>query len=436
VDIGAIEFIHRRLVELRDAGKAILLVSVELEEILALSDRILVMAGGQISGEVAAREADTVSLGLLMGGINSEIRTTVHLAALGAIERAAGTQSAGRLAGDRPGHLDDWRRSVGMPATAGQRCLGSGEGIGYTLFYTTGFIFTGLAVATAFHAGLFNIGGEGQAYLAGLGVTLVVLAFDHTLPPLVLVPLCILAAMGFGAAWAFIPGWLQAKRGSHIVVTTIMFNFIAYSLMLYLIGHHLIEAGSQNPTTREFGHNAWIAIHQVAAGMGISCPVPAQPDFHHGLAGLRLFYLLVWHSRWGFQLRTVGVNESAARYAGINVSKTIMLAMCISGALSGFAAINELLGSTHRMNVSFTNGVGFVGIAVALMGRNHPVGIILSALLFGGLTQGGLELSFEKPVITREMIIFIQGLIILFCGALENLFEPFIAGLFKRKEDK
>jgi simple sugar transport system permease protein len=151
--------------------------------------------------------------------------------------------------------------------------FGSGEGIGYTLFYTTGFIFTGLAVATAFHAGLFNIGGEGQAYLAGLGVTLVVLAFDHTLPPLVLVPLCILAAMGFGAAWAFIPGWLQAKRGSHIVVTTIMFNFIAYSLMLYLIGHHLIEAGSQNPTTREFGHNAWIpALHQVAAGMGIQLP--------------------------------------------------------------------------------------------------------------------------------------------------------------------
>jgi simple sugar transport system permease protein len=290
-------------------------------------------------------------------------------------------------------------------------------------------------VATAFHAGLFNIGGEGQAYLAGLGVTLVVLAFDHTLPPLVLVPLCILAAMGFGAAWAFIPGWLQAKRGSHIVVTTIMFNFIAYSLMLYLIGHHLIEAGSQNPTTRVWPMPGFPASGGCRHGHQLPS-TPLNLTFIMALLACGLFYLLVWHSRWGFQLRTVGVNESAARYAGINVSKTIMLAMCISGALSGFAAINELLGSTHRMNVSFTNGVGFVGIAVALMGRNHPVGIILSALLFGGLTQGGLELSFEKPVITREMIIFIQGLIILFCGALENLFEPFIAGLFKRKEDK
>jgi simple sugar transport system permease protein len=102
--------------------------------------------------------------------------------------------------------------------------------------------------------------------------------------------------------------------------------------------------------------------------------------------------------------------------------------------LSGLASVNDLLGSSHRMNVLFTNGVGFVGIAVALMGRNHPVGIVLSALLFGALTQGGSDLSFEKPLITREMILFIQGLIILFCGALENLFEPFIAGLFKRKD--
>ncbi|MCP1291552.1 ABC transporter permease [Chromobacterium sp. S0633] len=316
--------------------------------------------------------------------------------------------------------------------------FGYGEGIGYTLFYTTGFIFTGLAVATAFHAGLFNIGGEGQTYLAGLGVTLVVLGFDHSLPPAVLVPLAILAAMGFGAAWAFVPGWLQAKRGSHIVVTTIMFNFIAYSLMLYLISHHLIEAGSQNPTTREFGQAAWIpAIHEVAARFGVEIPTsPLNLSFVMSLLAAALFYLVVWHSRWGFELRTVGTSEPAARYAGMSVSRVIILAMCVSGALSGLAAVNELMGSAHRMNVMFTNGVGFVGIAVALMGRNHPVGIILSALLFGALTQGGSDLSFEKPMITREMIIFIQGLIILFCGALENLFEPFIAGLFKRKDDK
>ncbi|BEV71393.1 MULTISPECIES: ABC transporter permease [unclassified Paludibacterium] len=312
--------------------------------------------------------------------------------------------------------------------------FGYGEGLGYTLFYTTDFIFTGLAVAAAFHAGLFNIGGEGQAYLAGLGITLTVFAFDKVLPFWILMPLCMIAAMAFGAAWAYIPAWLQAKRGSHIVVTTIMFNFISYSLMLYLIGHHLIEPGSQNPTTREFGQNSWMpSMQNILGGLGIHISnTPLNGTFFLALIASVLFYLVVWHSRWGYELRTVGTNEHAARYAGMNVTKVIILAMCASGALSGLASVNELLGSTHRMNVLFTNGIGFVGVAVALMGRNHPVGIILSALLFGGLTQGGLELSFAKPLITREMVLLIEGLVILFCGGLENLFEPILASFFKR----
>lgn len=312
--------------------------------------------------------------------------------------------------------------------------FGYGEGIGYTLFYTTDFIFTGLAVAAAYHAGLFNIGGEGQAYIAGLGITLAVFAFDKILPFWLLMPLCVLAAMAFGAAWAFIPAWLQARRGSHIVVTTIMFNFISYSVMLYLIGHQLIEPGSQNPTTREFGHNAWMpAMQSMFAAIGVSLPdTPLNGSFFLALIACVLFYLVVWHSRWGYELRTVGTNESAARYAGMNVQMVIIFAMCASGALAGLSAVNELLGSSHRMDVMFTNGVGFVGVAVALMGRNHPVGIVLSALLFGALTQGGLDLSFTKPLITREMVLLIEGLVILFCGGLENLFEPFLASLFKR----
>ena len=155
-------------------------------------------------------------------------------------------------------------------------------------------------------------------------------------------------------------------------------------------------------------------------------------SFFLALIACGVFYLVVWHTRWGYELRTVGTNGDAARYAGMNVPKVIIVAMCASGALAGLAAVNELLGSTHRMNVDFTNGIGFVGVAVALMGRNHPVGIILSALLFGALTQGGLDLSFAKPLITREMVLLIEGLVILFCGGLENLFEPMLAGLFKR----
>jgi len=313
--------------------------------------------------------------------------------------------------------------------------FGYAEGIGYTLFYTTDFIFTGLAVAIAFHAGLFNIGGEGQSYIAGLGVTLVVLACDKFMPFWLLMPLCMLVAMIFGAAWAFIPGWLQAKRGSHIVVTTIMFNFISYSLMLYLISHQLIQAGSQNPASREFATNAWMpAMKDMGAAIGLNLPdTPLNASFFLAVLACVLFYLVVWHSRWGYELRTVGTNSAAARYAGINVTKVIIIAMCCSGAVAGLASINELLGSAHRLNVGFTNGIGFVGVAVALMGRNHPVGIFLSALLFGALTQGGLDLSFAKPLITTEMVLLIEGLVILFCGGLENLFEPFLAVLFRRR---
>ncbi len=311
--------------------------------------------------------------------------------------------------------------------------FGYPEGIGYTLFYTTSFIFTGLAVAAAFHAGLFNIGGEGQMYLAGLGVTLVCLQFDF-LPAYVVIPLAMLAAILFGGAWALVPGYLQAKRGSHIVVTTIMFNFIASSLMTWLLVDKLRMEGSQTPATREFVQNAWVPmLHELFAPLGFELPnTPLNASFFLALVALVLFYLVVWHSPKGFVTRTVGLNEKAARYAGIPVDKVVIAVMCVSGALAGLAAINELLGSTHRMNMGFTNGIGFVGIAVALMGRNHPVGILLSALLFGALTQGGLDLSFEKPAITREMIIFTQGLIILFCGALENLFQTPLSAAFKR----
>ena len=148
--------------------------------------------------------------------------------------------------------------------------FGYDEAVGYTLYYTTNFIFTGLAVAIAFHARLFNIGGEGQAYIGGLGVGLFFLAFDGTLPAFVLLPMGIVCAGLAGAAWAFIPGWLQAHRGSHIVITTIMFNFIAASLMVYLLVNVLIEPGQMSPESRTFDQSAWLPfMHEFLAGFNI-----------------------------------------------------------------------------------------------------------------------------------------------------------------------
>jgi simple sugar transport system permease protein len=303
--------------------------------------------------------------------------------------------------------------------------FGYEEAVGYTLFYATNFIFTGLAVAIAFHCGLFNIGGEGQAYVGGLGVTLVGLHLGGLPWPLV-VPLAIAAAAAFGGFWAFIPGWLQARRGSHIVITTIMFNFIASALMTYLLVNVLIAPGQQIPESATLPASAWLPqMHAILGALGLEvAPSPLNLSFLFALLCCALFWLFVWQTRYGYALRVVGQNETAAVYGGISPARQIMLAMTLSGALAGFVALNVIMGAQHRLTLDFTGGVGFVGIAVALMGRNHPVGIILAALLFGALYQGGSELSFDMPALSRDLVVVIQGLVILFAGALEHMFRP------------
>jgi ABC-type uncharacterized transport system permease subunit len=311
--------------------------------------------------------------------------------------------------------------------------FGYDEAIGYTLFYTTSFIFTGLAVAIAFHCGLFNIGGEGQAYVGGLGVTLVCLHFGG-LPFYLILPLAILGAGLCGGIWAFIPGYLQAKRGSHVVITTIMFNFLASALMTYLLVNVLIKPGQQIPESASFPQSAWLPqMHEMLGALGFEVArSPLNMAFIIALVCCVLFWLFVWQTRFGYAIRVVGQNEAAAVYGGISPARQIMIAMTISGALAGFVALNMVMGSLHRLTLDFTGGFGFVGIAVALMGRNHPVGIILAALLFGALYQGGSELAFDMPKLSRDLVVVIQGLVILFAGALEHMFRPRLEALFER----
>lgn len=306
--------------------------------------------------------------------------------------------------------------------------------LGYTLFYTTNFIFTGLAVAVAFHAMLFNIGGEGQAMMGGLGVGLFCLALDSLLPPLLVVTFAIFAAALFGAIWGVIPGWLQARRGSHIVITTIMFNFIAASVMVWLLAGMLMAPGQMSPETRSFAEGVSLPqIHDVLNAMGFS--VAKSPlNFSFVVALLASFgvWVLIWRTRLGYVIRATGHSERAAIYAGHNPAHIIMIAMAISGGLAGLMSLNEILGVQERVILNFTSGYGFTGIAVALMGRNHPVGILFASLLFGALYQGGAELDFEFQTITREMVLMIQGLIILFSGALAYLFAPLVARIYFR----
>ncbi len=314
--------------------------------------------------------------------------------------------------------------------------VGSIKGWGYLLYYATNFIFTGLAVAVAFHAGLFNIGAEGQAYVAGLGAAMVGLGLEF-LPWPIVIPLAIIASAAFGAVWGFVPGYLQAKRGSHIVITTIMFNFIAASLMVYLINYWFRPVGKMAVESREVT-GAYILSFREMAKLFFDYRLPSTPLnptlFLALLVAWGVWYFL-WRTKPGYEIRAVGANPDAAVYAGIRPDRIIMLAMAISGGLAGLVAVNEVLGAQHRLLLEFVQGAGFVGIAVALMGRSHPVGIVLSALLFGVLYQGGTELSFAKPEINRDMIVVIQGLVILFMGALEQTFRPWLSALFFSAED-
>ena len=309
--------------------------------------------------------------------------------------------------------------------------FGYGSGFGYTLYYTTDFIFAGLAVSLAFHAGLFNIGPEGQAYIGGLGVILAALAVNGMPWPLVF-PLMVIAGAAFGAVWAFIPGYLQAKRGSHIVITTILFNFIAASLMSFLITRILKPAGVNSDESAPIDMASRVPQLKVFTELFKNSPV--NITFFLAIIMLFVVYWLIWRTKFGFAVRALGHNPSAATYAGISNQKMIMIVMALSGAIAAMVAVNNVGGVQGRLILNFVNGAGFVGIAVAFMGRGHPVGVALSALLFGVLYQGGSELAFQMPGITREMIVTLQALVILFTGAMGDMLRTPLARLFARPE--
>ncbi|WP_420011814.1 ABC transporter permease [Tateyamaria sp.] len=300
--------------------------------------------------------------------------------------------------------------------------LGSTYGWGYTLYYATNFMFTGLAVAVAFHAGLFNIGGEGQAMLGGLGVALVCLFIPWPHWTLAVLGATVGAA-AFGALWAAIPAYLQAKRGSHIVITTIMFNFIAAAVLNYMLVNILRPAGSMDPATARFPEAVHLpSLHEMLAPIGINFSKSAPANVSLVLAIIACFvvWLLIWRTSLGLEIRSYGKSGRAARYAGIGSVRITMIAMLISGGLAGMMAINNVMGEAERLVLNAVEGAGFIGIAVALMGRSHPFGVFLAAILFGFLYQGGAELALWTSI-PRELIVVIQALVILFTGALDNM---------------
>ena len=312
-----------------------------------------------------------------------------------------------------------------------QGAFGTPRGLSYTLYYATSFIFTGLAVAVAFHGGLFNIGAEGQAILGGLGTGLVALWLSSRLPAPILLPLMLLAGAFFGMVWAAVPAYLQAYRGSHVVITTIMFNFLASALLGYLLVNTLRAPGGMSVESVPFGPAAHLpGMHELLAGLGIAWPSsPLNISLFLALIAAAGVYLLLWHSRAGYRLRAVGASAGAAAYAGIHPKRQVILAMGLSGALAGMVGMNEIAGVNGKLLLDFVGGAGFTGIAVAVMGRNHPVGIVLASLLFGALFQGGAEVSMEVQGFSRDMVVMLQGFIVLFSGAMAYVISPWVGSL-------
>jgi len=241
-----------------------------------------------------------------------------------------------------------------------------------------------------------------------------------------LVLLTTFTAALFGALWAFIPGWLNAYRGSHVVITTIMFNFIASSLLVYLLVNVFRAPDQMAAVSPIFNQTSWLpTIEQLFAFFGAElAPSPLNISFLWAILCCLLTHYYLLHSRLGYETRVVGFNNKAAQFAGIDQTKIIVITMAIAGALAGFVGLNEIQGVSHQLKVEFVAGYGFAGIAVALIGRKHPLGIIAASILFGALYQGGSELSFNIEHIGNDIVLLIQGLVILFCGALEWMLKP------------
>jgi simple sugar transport system permease protein len=306
------------------------------------------------------------------------------------------------------------------------------DGIGYTLFLATPLIFTGLAVAVAFRCGLLNIGAEGQLYVAAFAAAWVGIKFGGVavafpgapavntpyanLPMLILVPLCCIAAVGAGAIWGGIPGLLKAKFGSHEVINTIMLNFIAVALVSYFTQYHYKIPGDAIMQTAEISSKAHIArLGKFIPGLPER--IPLNLAFILAILACVFVYVLLWKTKWGYEIRATGQNPSAAEYGGISIRKQIILAMAISGGLAGMVGINEVLGYRYRYYDGFSANYGFVGIAVALLGRNHPVGVFIAALLFAILLRGGIFVDAFTMHVSKDIVDMLQGIVIVFVAA-------------------
>jgi general nucleoside transport system permease protein len=281
--------------------------------------------------------------------------------------------------------------------------------ISESLVITTPYIFAGLAVALGFRGGLFNIGAEGQLFVGGLASAYVGFSIKG-LPWIIHLPLALLAGILAGALWGAIPGILKARTGAHEVINTIMMNYIAFRLTDHLLQGPMARPDGL-PITPEIATSAYLPAL-------FERPMRLHWGFFLALAAAFLVYWFLWKTTLGMEIRMVGANPRASRYAGIRIAMTIVITMAISGGLAGLAGASQILGVDHRMVRAFSTGYGFDSIALALLGNSHPLGVVLASLLFGFL-RGGAARMQSVAGIPVEIIRIIQALVIIFVAAPE-----------------
>lgn len=276
-----------------------------------------------------------------------------------------------------------------------------------TVRASTPLVLGGLAVGLAFKAGLFNIGAQGQFLLGALGSVTVGVALNQA-SPFIAIPAALLAGALAGAAWGFIPGFLKAISGAHEVVTTIMLNYVAVSTIAWAVSGPLDQAGSPSPITAQVGNAALPVIIGRNGHLGVLVAVAAV---------LAVGWLLFRTTR-GFEIRAVGANPDAARYAGMQPRLIVVVTMSLAGLLAGLSGATVVLGVTHYMTSSFGTTVGFDSIAVALLGRSSPIGIVFAALLFGAMRAGAPLMQIQtQSLIPAELVDVLQATILLFLVA-------------------
>lgn len=290
------------------------------------------------------------------------------------------------------------------------KVVGNPYDMGEAIREITPLILTGLSVAFAYRTGLFNIGAEGQLIMGTLGAAWVGIRFD--LPAIIHAPLAIIVGALAGGLWGALAGWLKAARGVNEVITSIMLNWIALFLSNYIIGHFLVLKGQQRSQNIEPSASiTWGWLSELFGGARLHMGVILA------LIAPIVFYILLWKTKQGYELRAVGHNPHAAQYAGMNVNANIIKAMFIGGIFAGLAGVFEVLGVFGYQSIaSASTGHGFDGIAVALLGGNHPLGVLLGAILFGSLTYGSAGMSFGADV-PPEIIRVVIGLVIFFVAS-------------------